>query len=111
MDTPGYDPVSATGQVAGGANMILFTTGRGSAYGCKPSPSLKLATNTPLFVRQEDDMDINCGTVIDGTETIQQAGERIFALILETASGRQSKSEELGYGEDEFAPWTLGATM
>src|SRR5205085_5751673 len=72
MDTPGYDPVSATGQVAGGANMILFTTGRGSAYGCKPSPSLKLATNTPLFVRQEDDMDINCGTVIDGTETIQQ---------------------------------------
>jgi len=111
MDTPGYDPVSATGQVAGGANMILFTTGRGSAYGCKPSPSLKLATNTPLFVRQEDDMDINCGTVIDGTETIQQVGERIFALILETASGRKSKSEEFGYGEDEFAPWTLGATM
>jgi len=111
MDTPGYDPVSATGQVAGGANMILFTTGRGSAYGCKPSPSLKLATNTPLFVRQEDDMDINCGTVIDGTETIQQVGERIFALILDTASGRKSKSEEFGYGEDEFAPWTLGATM
>jgi altronate hydrolase len=111
MDTPGYDPVSATGQVAGGANMILFTTGRGSAYGCKPSPSLKLATNTPLFVHQEDDMDINCGTVIDGTETIQQVGERIFALILETASGRRSKSEEFGYGDDEFAPWTLGATM
>jgi altronate hydrolase len=111
MDTPGYDPVSATGQVAGGANMILFTTGRGSAYGCKPSPSLKLATNTPLYVRQEDDMDVNCGTVIDGTETIQQVGERIFALILETASGRKSKSEEFGYGEDEFAPWTLGATM
>src|SRR5436190_10516095 len=111
MDTPGYDPVSATGQVAGGANMICFTTGRGSAYGCAPSPSLKLATNTPLFVKQEDDMDINCGTVIDGTETIQQVGERIFALILETASGRPSKSEELGYGEDEFAPWTLGATM
>jgi altronate hydrolase len=111
MDTPGYDPVSATGQVAGGANMILFTTGRGSAYGCKPSPSLKLATNTPLFVHQEDDMDINCGTVIDGTETIQQVGERIFALILETASGRKSKSEEFGYGDDEFAPWTLGATM
>jgi altronate hydrolase len=111
MDTPGYDPVSATGQVAGGANMILFTTGRGSAYGCKPSPSLKLATNTPLFVHQEDDMDINCGTVIDGTETIQQVGERIFALILETASGSKSKSEEFGYGDDEFAPWTLGATM
>jgi len=111
MDTPGYDPVSATGQVAGGANMICFTTGRGSAYGCKPSPSLKLATNTALFVKQEDDMDINCGTVIDGTETVQQVGERFFKLLLETASGRKSKSEELGYGEDEFAPWTLGATM
>ena len=111
MDTPGYDPVSATGQVAGGANMICFTTGRGSAYGCKPSPSLKLATNTPLFQRQEEDMDINCGTVIDGTESIQQAGERFFQLVLETASGRKSKSEEFGYGEDEFAPWMLGATM
>ena len=111
MDTPGYDPVSATGQVAGGANLICFTTGRGSAYGCKPAPSLKLATNTPLFVHQEEDMDINCGTVIDGTETVQQAGERFFKLILETASGRKSKSEAFGYGEDEFAPWTLGATM
>jgi altronate hydrolase len=111
MDTPGYDPVSATGQVAGGANMICFTTGRGSAYGCKPSPSLKLATNTPLFVHQEDDMDINCGTIIDGTETIQEAGARFFKLILETASGKKSKSEEFGYGDDEFAPWTLGATM
>src|SRR4249920_190737 len=111
MDTPGYDPVSATGQVAGGANMICFTTGRGSAYGCKPSPSLKLATNTALFVHQEEDMDINCGTVIDGTETIQHAGERFFQMILETASGRKTKSEQFGYGEDEFAPWTLGATM
>ena len=111
MDTPGYDPVSATGQVAGGANMICFTTGRGSAYGCKPAPSLKLATNTALFVHQEEDMDINCGTVIDGTETIQQAGARFFQMILETASGRKTKSEEFGYGEDEFAPWTLGATM
>jgi altronate hydrolase len=111
MDTPGYDPVSATGQVAGGANMICFTTGRGSAYGCKPAPSLKLATNTALFTHQEEDMDINCGTVIDGTETIQQAGERFFQLILETASGRKSKSEAFGYGDDEFAPWTLGATM
>jgi altronate hydrolase len=111
MDTPGYDPVSATGQVAGGANMICFTTGRGSAYGCKPSPSLKLATNTPLFVHQEEDMDINCGTIIDGTETIPQAGERFFRMILETASGKKSKSEEFGYGDDEFAPWTLGATM
>jgi len=111
MDTPGYDPVSATGQVAGGANMICFTTGRGSAYGCKPAPSLKLATNTPLFVHQEEDMDFNCGTVIDATETIQQAGARFFQLILDTASGKKTKSEEFGYGEDEFAPWTLGATM
>jgi altronate hydrolase len=111
MDTPGYDPVSATGQVAGGANMICFTTGRGSAYGCKPSPSLKLATNTPLFVHQEDDMGINCGTIIDGTETIPQAGERFFRMILATASGEKSKSEAFGYGDDEFAPWTLGATM
>jgi altronate hydrolase len=111
MDTPGYDPVSATGQVAGGANMICFTTGRGSAYGCKPAPSLKLATNTPLFVHQEEDMDFNCGTIIDGTETIEQAGARFFDLILQTASGNKSKSEAFGYGEDEFAPWTLGATM
>jgi altronate hydrolase len=111
MDTPGYDPVSATGQVAGGANMICFTTGRGSAYGCKPAPSLKLATNTPLFVHQEEDMDFNCGTVIDGTETIQEAGARFFQLILDTASGKKTKSEEFGYGDDEFAPWTIGATM
>ena len=111
MDTPGYDPVSATGQVAGGANMICFTTGRGSAYGCKPAPSLKLATNTPLFVHQEEDMDFNCGTVIDGSESVAQAGERFLQLILETASGKKSKSEEFGYGDDEFAPWTIGATM
>jgi altronate hydrolase len=111
MDTPGYDPVSATGQVAGGANMICFTTGRGSAYGCKPAPSLKLATNTPLFLRQEDDMDINCGTVIDGKESIQEAGARFFEMILRTASGEKTKSELWGYGDDEFAPWVLGATM
>ena len=111
MDTPGYDPVSATGQVAGGANMICFTTGRGSAYGCKPAPSLKLATNTPLFVHQEEDMDFNCGTIIDGNETVAQAGERFFELMLRTASGDKTKSEQFGYGEDEFAPWTIGATM
>jgi altronate hydrolase len=111
MDTPGYDPVSATGQVAGGANMICFTTGRGSAYGCKPAPSLKLATNTPLFVHQEDDMDFNCGTIIDGTESIAEAGQRFFELILKVAGGAKTKSELFGYGEDEFAPWTLGATM
>jgi len=111
MDTPGYDPVSATGQVAGGANMICFTTGRGSAYGCKPAPSLKLATNTALFEHQEEDMDINCGTIVDGKESVEEVGRRFFDLILETASGRKTKSELFGYGEDEFAPWVIGATM
>jgi altronate hydrolase len=111
MDTPGYDPVSATGQVAGGANLICFTTGRGSAYGCAPSPSLKLATNTALWLKQQEDIDINCGGVIDGTETVDQAGERIFQLMLETASGRATKSELHGYGQNEFVPWQLGAVM
>jgi altronate hydrolase len=111
MDTPGYDPVSATGQIAGGANLVCFTTGRGSAYGCKPAPSLKLATNTRLFEHQEEDMDLNCGTIVDGKESIAEVGQKLFELILETASGRKTKSEAFGYGEDEFAPWVLGATM
>jgi altronate hydrolase len=111
MDTPGYDPVSATGQVAGGANLICFTTGRGSAYGCAPSPSLKLATNTALWQRQEEDIDINCGGIVDGDETVDEAGERIFRLMLETASGRATKSEVHGYGQNEFVPWQLGAVM
>ena len=111
MDTPGYDPVSATGQVAGGANLICFTTGRGSAYGCAPSPSLKLSTNTALWLKQEDDIDINCGEVIDGTASIDQMGERIFQLMLQTASGHKTKSELHGYGQNEFVPWQLGATM
>src|SRR5205814_6256152 len=93
MDTPGYDPVSATGQVAGGANMICFTTGRGSAYGCKPSPSLKLATNTPLWVKQQEDIDLNCGEIADGTASVDEIGARLFQLMLDTASGRKSKSE------------------
>jgi len=111
MDTPGYDPVSATGQVAGGANLICFTTGRGSAYGCAPSPSLKLSTNTALWLKQEDDIDINCGDVVDGTASIDAMGERIFRLILDTASGRKTKSEVHGYGQNEFVPWALGAVM
>ena len=111
MDSPGYDPVSATGQVAAGANLICFTTGRGSAYGCAPSPSLKLATNSALWQRQEEDMDINCGTVVDGSETVDDAGERIFQLMLATASGRATKSELHGYGQNEFVPWQLGAVM
>ena len=111
MDTPGYDPVSATGQVAGGANLICFTTGRGSAYGCAPSPSLKLGTNTALWEKQEDDIDINCGEVIDGTASIDEMGERIFRLMLRTASGTKTKSEIHGYGQNEFVPWALGAVM
>ena len=111
MDTPGYDPVSATGQVAGGANMICFTTGRGSVYGCKPAPSLKLATNSRLYRQMTDDMDINCGEILDGEASIAELGERIFKLILETASGRQSRSEAHGFGAEEFVPWTLGAVM
>ena len=111
MDTPGYDPVSATGQVAGGANLICFTTGRGSAYGCAPSPSLKLATNTALWERQEEDMDINCGEIVDGHCSIEAMGERIFELMLATASGEATKSERHGYGQNEFVPWQLGAVM
>jgi altronate hydrolase len=111
MDTPGYDPVSATGQVAGGANLICFTTGRGSAYGCAPSPSLKFATNSRLWERQSDDMDLNCGTIIDGQESVDEAGERIFQLMLATASGQRTRSEIHGYGQNEFVPWPLGAVM
>lgn len=111
MDTPGYDPVAVTGQVAGGCNIICFTTGRGSVSGFKPAPSLKLATNSEMFRHMEEDMDLDCGTVVTGSETIEELGERIFARILETASGRQTVSEELGYGDNEFVPWQVGAVM
>jgi len=111
MDTPGYDPVSATGQVAGGANLICFTTGRGSAYGCAPSPSLKLSTNTALWLKQQEDIDIDCGGIIEGGDTIDAVGERIFRLMLATASGEKTKSELHGYGQNEFVPWQLGAVM
>ncbi|GGG33151.1 UxaA family hydrolase [Chelatococcus composti] len=110
MDTPGYDPVSATGQVAGGANILAFTTGRGSAYGCKPTPSIKLATNTEMYQRMIDDMDINCGDVLDGV-SIEEKGREIFEKLLRVASGERSKSELLGYGDAEFVPWQIGATM
>ena len=108
MDTPGYDPVSATGQVAGGANLICFTTGRGSAYGCAPSPSVKIATNSALMRRQADDMDLDCGTVLEGTATIPELGATLFQLLLDTASGRRSRSETHGYGQNEFVPWQIG---
>ena len=110
MDTPGYDPVSATGQVAGGANLMCFTTGRGSAYGNKPVPSIKLATNSDIYRRMIEDMDINCGDVLEGVPIVQK-GEEIFEMILKVASGERSKSETLGYGDNEFVPWQVGATM
>ncbi len=110
MDTPGYDPVSATGQVAGGANVLCFTTGRGSAYGCKPTPSIKLATNSEIYRRMIDDMDINCGDILDGASIADQ-GQEIFETILRVASGERSKSEVLGYGDAEFLPWQIGAVM
>ena len=111
MDTPGYDPVSATGQVAGGANLICFTTGRGSAYGCAPSPSLKLSTNTPLWVKQEEDIDLNAGEIADGETSVEATGQRLFDLMLATCSGERTKSECHGYGQNEFVPWYVGAVM
>ncbi len=111
MDSPGYDPCSVTGQVASGCNLIAFTTGRGSCFGFKPVPSIKIATNTPMYRRMVDDMDINCGTIVDGEETIEQAGRRIFDLLLRVASGERSKSELLGVGDHEFVPWQIGAVM
>ncbi len=108
MDSPGYDPVSATGQVAAGANLICFTTGRGSCFGCAPVPSLKIATTTALFRRMAGDMDIDAGGIAEGRETVAETGARIFQSWLDTASGHRTASEQLGYGEDEFAPWTPG---
>ena len=110
MDTPGYDPVSATGQVAGGCNVLAFTTGRGSAYGCKPTPSFKLATNSDIYRHMIDDMDINCGDIVDGVP-IEAKGQEIFDFMLRTASGEKTKSELLGYGDAEYVPWVIGATM
>jgi altronate hydrolase len=111
MDTPGYDPVNATGLVAGGATVLCFTTGRGSVFGSRPTPCLKLATNTPLYQRMTEDMDINCGTIADGESSVEQMGQRIFDLILTTASGQRTHSEELGFGLEEFVPWQIGATL
>jgi altronate hydrolase len=108
MDSPGYDPVATTGQIASGANLICFTTGRGSMFGSKPAPTIKLATNTPMYTRLEEDMDINCGLVLDGELDIPQMGQRIFEHILRAASGELTKSELLGLGDHEFVPWHLG---
>jgi altronate hydrolase len=110
MDTPGYDPVSITGMMAGGANLVVFTTGRGSCFGCKPVPSIKIASNTPMYQRMFDDMDIDAGTILSG-HTVQQVGVEIFEEILAVASGKRTKSERHGIGEEEFIPWTVGPTL
>jgi len=111
MDTPGYDPVSMTGLVAGGCNIGVFTTGRGSVYGCKPAPCIKVATHTPLYNWMEEDMDLNAGTILDGTETVEQVGKRLFEKIIAVAGGEKTKSELAGIGDEEFAPWQLGPTF
>jgi len=111
MDSPGYDPCSITGQVASGSNVVVFTTGRGSVYGCKPSPSIKLATNSTTFERMAEDMDINCGDILDRGVTIEEKGEEIFQAVLRVASGERTKSEALGMGDNEFIPWQIGAVM
>ena len=108
MDSPGYDPVASTGQIASGAQLICFTTGRGSMFGSKPAPTIKLASNTPMYQRLQEDMDINCGVVVDGELTVPELGQQIFEQILRHASGEQTKSEVLGLGDHEFVPWHLG---
>jgi altronate hydrolase len=108
MDTPGYDPVSVTGMVAGGATVVCFTTGRGSVFGCRPTPSIKLATNTEMYQRMAEDMDINCGRIIDRTADLTQVGDEIFERIIAVASGEPTVSEELDIGQEEFVPWQLG---
>jgi altronate hydrolase len=110
MDTPGFDPASVTGLVAGGANLVVFTTGRGSCFGCKPVPSIKVATNTPLYERMIDDMDLNAGRILEGV-SVEQVGREIFDKIVAVASGERTKSEEQGIGDDEFCPWSIGPTL
>jgi altronate hydrolase len=110
MDTPGLDPVSVTGIVAGGAQVVVFTTGRGSCFGCKPTPSIKVATNTPMYERMIDDMDLDAGTILAG-RTVEEVGRDIFEEVLAVASGKKTKSELHGIGEEEFVPWPLGPTL
>lgn len=111
MDSPGYDPASVTGQVASGANVVCFTTGRGSAFGCKPSPSIKLCTNSRTYANMTEDMDINCGDIADGGVSIEQKGREILDRIIAVASGERTRSEALGLGDNEFVPWQTGAVM
>ena len=111
MNSPGFDPVSVTGQVASGANVVCFTTGRGSCFGFKPVPSIKIATNSSMYNRMQEDMDINSGTILEGLESIEENGIKIYESIVSVASGKKTKSEKNGYGDDEFNPWVIGATL
>ena len=111
MDSPGYDPASVTGQIASGCNLVCFTTGRGSAFGSKPSPTIKVATNTDMYNRMVDDMDINAGTILTDGRSVQEVGREIYEMFLRVASGEQSKSEAQGLGDFEFVPWQIGAVM
>ncbi len=110
MDSPGFDPASVTGLVASGVNLVAFTTGRGSCYGCKPVPSLKIASNSALFQRMPDDMDFNAGQAVEG-HSVEELGQELFETLLRVASGEKTKSELLGIGDDEFVPWTVGPVL
>jgi altronate hydrolase len=110
MDTPGYDPVSVTGQVAGGCTLVVFTTGRGSVFGCRPAPTIKVATTSGLYTRMRNDMDVNAGRILEGA-SLEEVGQEIFEMMLEVASGSPTRSERHGIGEEEFNPWILGATL
>ncbi len=111
MDTPGYDPASVTGQIAGGCNLVVFTTGRGTAFGSKPAPTIKVATNSQMYGRRVEDMDINAGDILDGGVSVEDKGREMYEMLLRVASGEQTKSEAQGLGDHEFVPWQIGAVM
>jgi altronate hydrolase len=111
MDSPGYDPASVTGQIASGCNLVAFTTGRGSAFGSKPAPCIKIATNTEMYNRLHEDMDVNAGAMLTQNHSLAEKGQEIYDLLVSVASGTQSKSEAQGLGDYEFVPWQIGATM
>ena len=111
MDTPGYDPVSVTGMVAGGANVVVFTTGRGSVFGCKPVPSIKIASNSTVYRHMEDDMDVNAGVILTEATPVEAVGRQIYEMILSVASGQPTKSEQSNMGEEEFSPWLVGPVL
>jgi altronate hydrolase len=111
MDSPGYDPASVTGQIASGCQVVCFTTGRGSAFGSKPAPTIKIATNDRLYAQMPDDMDINCGDIVSRGVSVQDKGREILDHVLRVASGERTKSEALGLGDNEFVPWQIGAVM